>query len=268
VELLGLLNAPASLEKLRALLSSDDLIIAVAAASSLAHLDDKAAIPSIRQLMGRVAGLADVAPPVAEALAILDAKEALPDLREWLGSPDFAVRTAAADAITRLEGAPLFAKNVEFSESSVSHLPLLAKGARLAVTTPKGAFEISLFTDDAPITAANLAALAKRGYFRNLTFHRVVPDFVVQGGDPRGDGNGGPGYTIRCEVNHHTYKRYVVGMALSGRDTGGSQFFVTTSAQPHLDARYTAFGEVTSGQGVIDQLLEGDEITGLRVIEP
>lgn len=268
VELLGTLNAPASLDTLRALLRSDELIVAVAAASALAHLDDTTQSAAIRELAAKVQSLADVAPPVAEALAILDAKEAVPDLKGWLRSPHFAVRTAAADAITKLEGAPLFAQNVEFPESTSARPPLVAQGTKLAVSTAKGSFEISLYTDDAPLTSANLVALAKRAYFRDLTFHRVVPDFVVQGGDPRGDGNGGPGYTIRCEINHRPYARNVVGMALSGRDTGGSQFFVTTAAQPHLEGRYTAFGEVTSGQEVVDQLLEGDALTDVRVIEP
>ncbi len=268
VELLGNLDTPASREKLRSLLGSEDLILASAAASSLAHLDDKTQIPAIRQLVQRAGSSVDVAAQVADALAILDAKEAVPDLRLWLRSPQHAVRTAAADAITKLEGAPLFAQNVEYPESNLSRLPLLQRGTKLSVSTAKGFFEISLYTDDAPLTSANIAALAKRGFFRNLTFHRVVPDFVAQGGDPRGDGNGGPGYTIRCEINHRTYKRYTVGMALSGRDTGGSQFFVTTSPQPRLDSRYTPFGEVTSGQEVIDRLLEGDGIDDVRVIEP
>ena len=132
------------------------------------------------------------------------------------------------------------------------------------VTTEKGEFEIALYGDEAPLTSANLFTLARKGFFRNLTFHRVVPDFVAQGGDPRGDGNGGPGYTIRCEVNHKPYGRGVVGMALSGKDTGGSQFFVTAAPQPHLDGRYTAFGEVTKGQEVVDALLEGDQIIEVR----
>ena len=137
--------------------------------------------------------------------------------------------------------------------------------ARLVVTTEKGEFEIELYNDDAPLTSANLFNLARRGFFRGLSFHRVVPDFVAQGGDPRGDGNGGPGYTIRCEY-HRPYARGVVGMALSGKDTGGSQFFVTAAPQPHLDGRYTAFGEVMKGQEVVDALLEGDLITEVRAM--
>ncbi|OJH40594.1 peptidylprolyl isomerase [Cystobacter ferrugineus] len=118
---------------------------------------------------------------------------------------------------------------------------------------------------EAPLTSGNLVALARQGYFRGLTFHRVVPDFVAQGGDPRGDGEGGPGYSIRCEVTHRRYARGVIGMALSGKDTGGSQFFFTHSPQPHLDGRYTAFGEVTRGLEVVDLLLEGDTLIDVEV---
>jgi cyclophilin family peptidyl-prolyl cis-trans isomerase len=91
-----------------------------------------------------------------------------------------------------------------------------------------------------------------------------VPDFVAQGGDPRGDGEGGPGYSIRCEMTRRPYLRGVMGMALSGKDTGGSQFFFTHTPQPHLDGRYTSFGEVTAGMEVVDALLEGDVILEVR----
>ena len=128
----------------------------------------------------------------------------------------------------------------------------------------KGEFDVKLFTQDAPLTALNMYTLARKNFFKGLTFHRVVPDFVAQGGDPRGDGEGGPGYTVRCEVNHRVYARGVVGMALSGKDTGGSQFFVTAAPQPHLDGKYTAFGEVVKGQEIVDALLEGDKIVEIR----
>ena len=147
-----------------------------------------------------------------------------------------------------------------------SKVQLAPRGAKLVITTDKGEFEVALFVEEAPLTSANLWNLARKGFFRGLSFHRVVPDFVAQGGDPRGDGNGGPGYTIRCEINHKPYGRGVVGMALSGKDTGGSQFFVTAAPQPHLDGRYTAFGEVTRGQEVVDALLEGDLITEVRAM--
>jgi cyclophilin family peptidyl-prolyl cis-trans isomerase len=100
-----------------------------------------------------------------------------------------------------------------------------------------------------------------------VSFHRVVPNFVVQGGDPRGDGNGGPGYQIRCEINARRYGRGSLGMALSGKDSGGSQFFITHTPQPHLDGGYTVFGEVVEGMDVVDRVLQGDLILEARVIE-
>jgi cyclophilin family peptidyl-prolyl cis-trans isomerase/HEAT repeat protein len=128
------------------------------------------------------------------------------------------------------------------------------------VRTTKGAFRIRLACPRAPLTCLNFLQLAGQGFFDGLAFHRVVPDFVVQGGDPRGDGFGGPPYTIRDEINRLRYGRGAVGMALAGPDTGGSQFFVTHVAQPHLDGGYTVFGEVTAGMEVVDRLQVGDRI--------
>ena len=117
------------------------------------------------------------------------------------------------------------------------------------IDTSKGTIQFELAVLDAPRTVANFIALARRNYFRGVQLHRVVPDFVVQDGDPRGDGEGGPGYTIRDEINQRPYLRGTVGMALDWADTGGSQFFITHSPQPHLDARYTVFGQVVAGNG-------------------
>ena len=118
---------------------------------------------------------------------------------------------------------------------------------------------------DTPLTSESFIALARRGFFDGLTFHRVVPGFVIQGGCPRGDGNGGPGYTLRCELDRHPYGRGTVGMALSGRDTGGSQFFITHQPAPHLDGAYTAFGRVVSGMEVVDQIRPGDVIERVEI---
>jgi len=107
--------------------------------------------------------------------------------------------------------------------------------------------------------------LARKGYYNGLQVHRVVPNFVVQDGDPRGDGEGGPGYTIRDELNQRPFVRGTVGMALSWKDTGGSQFFITHSPQPHLDALYTAFGHVVNGMDVVDRIQQGDTIQRVRV---
>jgi cyclophilin family peptidyl-prolyl cis-trans isomerase len=107
--------------------------------------------------------------------------------------------------------------------------------------------------------------LAVSGFYNGLTFHRVVPNFVVQGGDPRGDGWGGPGYSIRSELGTARYERGTVGMASSGKDTEGCQFFITHSAQPHLDGRYTIFAVVERGMDVVDALQIGDRILSVIV---
>lgn len=135
------------------------------------------------------------------------------------------------------------------------------------IRTEKGSIELDLFRRDAPQTVENLLTLARRHYFDGTSFHRVVANFVIQGGDPRGDGDGGPGYQIRCEVNTRPYLRGTLGMALSGKDTGGSQFFITHSPQPHLDGGYTVFGQVRKGIEVVDQISRGDRILGIDIVE-
>jgi cyclophilin family peptidyl-prolyl cis-trans isomerase len=107
--------------------------------------------------------------------------------------------------------------------------------------------------------------LVRDGFFTNAEWHRVVPNFVVQDGDPRGDGEGGPGHTIRDEINQRPYVRGTVGMALEWADTGGSQFFITHSPQPHLDGRYTVFGQVVAGMDVLDRIQPRDRILRVRV---
>lgn len=135
-------------------------------------------------------------------------------------------------------------------------------------TTEKGNFTIDLFPEDAPLTVDNFIKLGRAKYFNGLEVHRVVPNFVMQDGDPRGDGNGGPGWSIRCEVNMLPYNRGSVGMALSGKDTGGSQWFVTHAAQPHLDGGYTVFGRVNeTDMKVVDNIVRGDKILAVRIIE-
>ncbi len=135
----------------------------------------------------------------------------------------------------------------------------------LYVETTKGLIEIELAVREAPLTSQTIVALARRGFFTGISFHRVVPNFVVQAGDPRGDGEGGPNFTIRDELNDLPYLRGTVGMALDWRDTGGSQFFITHSPQPHLDARYTVFGRVVKGMEVVDALQQWDTIERVRV---
>jgi cyclophilin family peptidyl-prolyl cis-trans isomerase len=133
------------------------------------------------------------------------------------------------------------------------------------IVTNRGTIRLALLGAAAPLTVRNFIVLANRGYFNGLHFHRVVPAFVVQDGDPRGDGNGGPGYVIRDELTREQYRRGAVGMALSGPDTGGSQYFLTLSPQPHLDGHYPLFARVVSGLAAMDALVEGDLIKAITV---
>ena len=133
------------------------------------------------------------------------------------------------------------------------------------VQTSRGEMILDLHPHEAPITVWNFATLADQGYFGQLRMHRVVPDFVVQDGDPRGDGMGGPGWAIPDEINSLHYQAGVVGMALSGPDTGGSQWFITLSPQPHLDDGYTIFGDVIRGMEVAASLLPGDRILSVQI---
>jgi cyclophilin family peptidyl-prolyl cis-trans isomerase/HEAT repeat protein len=128
----------------------------------------------------------------------------------------------------------------------------------------RGPVVIELLGPDAPLTVANFLRLVDRGYFNGLRFHRVVPNFVIQAGDPRGDGAGGPGWAIRDEINRRRYGAWVLGMALSGPDTGGSQWFITLSPQPHLDGTYTVFGRLRGGDANAAKVVQGDQIRSIR----
>jgi peptidyl-prolyl cis-trans isomerase B (cyclophilin B) len=123
------------------------------------------------------------------------------------------------------------------------------------MTTSEGAIALELFDDDAPKTVANFTKLAGEGYYDGLVFHRVIPDFMIQGGCPRGDGTGGPGYTFEDEFNDHPVARGYLAMANAGPNTNGSQFFIVTVGEaPWLDGKHTVFGRVTSGQDVADKI--------------
>lgn len=128
---------------------------------------------------------------------------------------------------------------------------------------------IEFFDDAAPDTVANFVKLAKSGFYNGLTFHRVIPGFVAQGGCPRGNGTGGPGYTIKCETKGNTHKhlRGALSMAHAGKDTGGSQFFICYEAFPHLDGIHTVFGQVVEGMDVVDQIMAGDKMKSVQIEE-
>lgn len=135
---------------------------------------------------------------------------------------------------------------------------------RATLDTERGPIGVEFFGAEAPLTVKNFLDLARGGTYRGTRFHRVVPNFVAQDGDPRGDGSGGPGYSIRDELNRRRYERGVLGMALSGPDTGGSQWFITHSPQPHLDGGYTVFGRVVSGFAALDAIVQGDLLIHVR----
>ncbi|HNS11998.1 MAG TPA: peptidylprolyl isomerase [Bacteroidia bacterium] len=138
------------------------------------------------------------------------------------------------------------------------------------IHTSKGLMKVELFEKDAPGTVKNFCDLIEKGFYNGLTFHRVIPDFVIQGGCPQGTGTGGPGYKIKCELdggNQH-HDRGVLSMAHAGRDTGGSQFFICHSRNntAHLDRKHTCFGKVIEGLEVIDQIRQGDEIEKIELV--
>jgi cyclophilin family peptidyl-prolyl cis-trans isomerase len=125
------------------------------------------------------------------------------------------------------------------------------------IHTNHGAIEVELFDEDAPKTVENFTTLARKGFYDGVTFHRVIPDFMIQGGDPTGTGSGGPGYQFEDEQNDHSVVRGVLAMANAGPNTNGSQFFVVTAdAAPWLDGKHTVFGRVTSGMDVVDRISE------------
>jgi cyclophilin family peptidyl-prolyl cis-trans isomerase/HEAT repeat protein len=232
---------------------------------------------------------------IMDALFKLDKKEASGALLVALNSSNYLVRKKAFELLSNNDlqkekpGIPAILENARAKKKN--QLSTYTLGSKLGVilntnadytravsrrngsvkavlTTEKGAFTIDFAPEDAPLTVDNFIKLARAGYFNGLAVHRVVPNFVMQDGDPRGDGNGGPGWDIRCEINMLAYERGAVGMALSGKDTGGSQWFVTHSPQPHLDGGYTVFASVNeSDMKVVDQIVRGDRILSVKIIE-
>ncbi|MCX5847765.1 MAG: peptidylprolyl isomerase [Deltaproteobacteria bacterium] len=143
------------------------------------------------------------------------------------------------------------------------------KAYRAVIETNKGVIELELYPHHAPKTVNNFVFLAREGFYDDVSFHRVISDFVIQGGDPTGTGRGGPGYRFEDELKGNPLKHEtgVISMANSGPNTNGSQFFITHSPQPHLDGRHTVFGKVVSGQEVVDVIQQGDTILNVKIHE-
>jgi cyclophilin family peptidyl-prolyl cis-trans isomerase/HEAT repeat protein len=267
-------KAPGAVALIRAKLRAPDFVVRSAAAQALAQLKAADAVPDLRAAY--TAASADAAytarASILAALVQLDPAGSRPLLDEALKDKDWALRVRAADLlgdqkVTDGVAAAMRPATTGEDVESASWKTMVAPpfSPHAFIETDKGTIEIELAVLDAPLTSRSFVNLARKGFFNNVRFHRIVPDFVVQGGDPRGDGEGGPGFTLRDELNQRPYLRGTVGMALDWRDTGGSQFFITHSPAPHLNARYTVFGTVVAGMDVVDGLLPWDVIRRVRI---
>lgn len=263
-------------------LKNPDVFVRTSSATLLGELGDQSE-PVISALFD--AYKAARADKINEArIAIVEAADKLKHpmniqvLSDGGGEPDYVVRLKAADLLraTPTDVAtirPLQIGKVETGHDKVywrrvADLSDSRKNPVAVIHTKKGDIRIELFAADAPMTVDNFIQLANSGFYNGLSWVRVVPNFVIQGGDPRGDQNGGPGYQIRDEINLRQYGTGTVGMALSGKDTGGSQFFITHSPQPHLDGGYTIFGQVIDGMDVVNKIARGDKMERVEIVEP
>jgi len=272
------LKAPNAAAVLLEKLKADDFAVRAAAAAGIGELkppNGAAALADAYRLGQRDSTYTARAAALA-ALQQYGAGAAMPVLTAALTDKDWAVRVRAAGIIKQLDpngaGATVetsirpapttLAPDVYAAPRLVS--PAVAIQAFLE--TDRGLIHIELAMNEAPLTVENFVSLARKGFFNGLSFHRVVGDFVIQDGDPRGDSEGGPGYSIRDELNQLPYLRGSVGMALDPwRDTGGSQYFITHSPQPHLDAKYTVFGRVVAGMDVVDKIQQWDVIRSVKI---
>jgi len=264
---------------LRKQLVDEDVIVRATAAELLADLKPNdatllALATALKLELPRIekAELNDAALAFVDALARQKSPVANDAIKTALDSSDYFVRKRAIAALKENGAGDLSnrAGTAKIRNTPADYQRAVArigKSVQATVTTSKGTFVIRLLADDAPLTVDNFVMLAREGYFNGQVVPRVVPNFVIQTGDPRGDQNGGPGYTIRCEVNEVPYDRGAVGMALSGKDTGGSQWFVTHAPQPHLDGGYTVFGRVIAGMEVVDNIVRGDLVRSISINE-
>ena len=257
-------------------LKESDVVIRATAAGLLGDLppdetNERALIVALAVALAD-AQLNDAALAILDALGKQKSPRANDAIKTALNSNDHLIRRKAV-AVLKANGSGDFSSRigtVQTRNTTADYeraFSRIGKRFNAVVITTRGSFTVELLPEEAPLNVDNFIQLAKRRYFNGITIHRVVPNFVIQDGDPRGDGNGGPGYQIRCEINEAPYKRGAVGMALSGKDTGGSQWFVTHSPQPHLDGGYTVFGNVVAGMDVVDKIARGDVIRSIAITE-
>src|ERR1044072_2151493 len=261
-------------EILRAQLKESDVLVRAVAADLLGEQtpdasNEKALIAAMPVALSDK-DLNDAALSILDALGKQKNSRANEAIKSALNSSDYIIRRRAAAAL-KASGAGDFSDRIgtvktRNTESDYRRaIGRIGKRTTAIVMTTKGPFTIEFLTEDAPLNVDNFIQLARKGFFNGQRIPRVVPNFVIQAGDPRGDQNGGPGYQIRCEINEAAYDRAAVGMALSGKDTGGSQWFVTHSPQPHLDGGYTVFGRVVSGMNVVDRIARENCVTTIKM---
>ena len=258
------------------LLEARDPVVATIVAEWLIENPDPSKESKLVQLLAepnrnKLSGAADMMAVAAQALTVLyDGAPPIirkPDprlneaLKTHLSHPNRQVRQSIGvlAAVVGLETSAVVVKDASYDLASIRDI----QGARLL--TSRGEVIMDLLPEHAPITVDNFAKLAESGYFDGLSLHRAIPDFVVQGGDPRGDGTGGPGWAIPDEINLLAYEEGAVGMALSGPDTGGSQWFVTLGPQPHLNGEYTIFGRIIEGLPSLHEIIPGDKIYSITI---
>lgn len=251
---------------LNALSGGDEVLTAIAAQNLAADSAGRgqhalAIMAAYRRLQPPIES--ECAQMIFAALAACGNREAQSLLEEALQTPDKVIARAAAEALQKLTGkdytellSRAAAAQQQFSLAEIKAL----RGARARVITDRGEIELELLPEEAPLTVLNFARLAQRKFFNGQDVHRVVPNFVIQTGDPRGDMWGSPGYAIRSEFNRLRFVRGTVGMASAGPDTEGSQWFITHSDQPHLDGRYTVFARVRKGMEIVEALQVGSKI--------
>jgi len=256
-------------------LHASDVIIRATAAEILGTLPSEANARALIEALPvslRDKDLNDAALATLDALGKQKSAGANDVIKTALDSSDHLIRRRAV-SLLKANGVGDFSNRigtVKTRNTDADYRRAIARIGRkvtATVVTSKGSFVIEFLPEEAPLTVDNFVQLARKGYFNGQTVPRVVPNFVIQTGDPRGDQNGGPGYQIRCEINEAPYERGAVGMALSGKDTGGSQWFVTHSPQPHLDGGYTVFGRVIRGMDVVDNIARGDTIRRVVINE-
>ncbi len=272
LEALAAVKAPSLATRLVAALDSDDFVVRATASRLIGDARLAGGVPRLVAAYKRGESDATYTARWAalEALSKYGGDEAISTLRLALADKDWPVRWRAARLLSRLgqagaapeRPAPLRHPVEVFSSDTLLH-PTYSP--RALIETRAGLIEVQLNVVEAPVTTQAFIEQARAGLFNGIRIHRVVPTFVVQAGDPRGDGEGGPGYTIRDELSPLPFLRGTVGMALDWRDTGGSQWFITLSPQPHLDARYTVFGRVVAGDDVLDRLGPSDVIDRIQI---